>query len=94
MKINVNTNQVISEPTAFVLPIISPNNEIVTKISDTELTVQKPEGLVTIKASAPIKIKEIEGNRTFNMVPGSEAIPLEVFFEAGSKELSIAITVS
>ena len=94
MRINVNTNQVISEPTAFVLPIISPNNEIVTKISDTELTVQKPEGLVTIKASAPIKIKEIEGNRTFNMVPGSEAIPLEVFFEAGSKELSIAITVS
>lgn len=94
IKIKVNTNQDISEPTAFVLPIISPNNEEVTKVSDTEFTIQKPEGLVTIKASAPIKIKEIEGNRTFNMVPGAEAIPLEVFFEEDKKELLLTLTVS
>jgi hypothetical protein len=35
--------------------------------------------LATIKANAPIKIKATEGNRTFNMVPGVEAIPFEVF---------------
>ena len=74
MEIRVKTNQDILAPTAFVLPIISPNKEAVTNVSETEITIQKPEGLVTLKANLPIKIKEIEGNRTFNMVPGAEAI--------------------
>ena len=94
LKIKVTSNQNISEPTAFVLPIISPNKEIVTNVSDKEITIKKPEGLVTIKANLPIKIKDIEGARTFNMVPGVEAIPFEVFFEEGNSELLISITVS
>ncbi|GAL67222.1 hypothetical protein [Jejuia pallidilutea] len=94
MQIRVKTNQVISIPTAFVLPIISPTEEVVNKISENEMTIQKPEGLVIIKASAPITIKEMEGDRTFNMVPGVEALPLEVFFESTANELSIVITVS
>ncbi len=93
VQIKVKTNEKITVPTAFVLPIISPNKEVVSKISDTEVSIQKPDGLVTIKANAPIKIKEIEGSRTFNMVPGVEAIPLEVFFE-GDKELILEIKVS
>ncbi|WP_204344069.1 hypothetical protein [Psychroserpens algicola] len=93
-QISVSTKQDISEPTAFVLPIISPNNEVVTNVSDTEITIQKPEGLVTIKANSPIKIKDIEGARTFNMVPGVEAIPFEIFFEKDVNELLISIAVS
>ena len=88
-----STNQKITAPTAFVLPIVSPNNEKVTTVSETEITIQKPEGLVTIKASAPIKIKEIKGKRTFNMVPGVEALPLEIFFE-DSNNLLVSIRVS
>lgn len=94
MEIKVKTNQNILEPTAFVLPIISPNNENVNVVSDTEITIQKPEGLVTIKASTPIKTKEISGKRTFNMVPGVEALPLEMFFEANSKTIEVSIRVS
>ncbi|MFV9551407.1 hypothetical protein [Algibacter sp. PT7-4] len=93
-EISVSTKQDITEKTAFVFPIVSPNNEIVTKISDTEITIQKPEGLVIIKANAPIKMKAIEGKRTFNMVPGVEALPLEVFLENNSKSLELSITVS
>ncbi|MFD2727623.1 hypothetical protein [Hyunsoonleella rubra] len=87
------TNQEITTPTAFVLPIVSPNNEVVTIVSDTEIIVQKPEGLVTIKANAPIKMKALEGKRTFNMVPGVEALPFEIFFE-DSKAIEISILVS
>ncbi|NJX14549.1 hypothetical protein [Tamlana crocina] len=86
------TNQEITSPTAFVLPIVSPNNEVVTKVSDTEITVQKPEGLVTIKASVPIKMKALEGERTFNMVPGVEALPFEVFFNK-AKLIEVSISV-
>ncbi|MCF7561551.1 hypothetical protein L3X39_12960 [Sabulilitoribacter multivorans] len=94
LQIKVKSDKNISNPTAFVLPIISPNREAVTKISDKEITIQKSEGLVIIKASAPIAMKDIEGQRTFNMVPGVEALPLEVFFEEGKKELLVTITVS
>ncbi|WP_248722407.1 hypothetical protein [Seonamhaeicola sp. ML3] len=87
------TNQEITSPTAFVLPIVSPNNEEVTTLSDTEINIQKPEGLVTIKANAPIKMKALEGKRTFNMVPGVEALPFEIFF-GDSKVLEITISVS
>jgi hypothetical protein len=87
------TDQKITNPTAFVLPIVSPNNEVVTTVNETEITIQKPEGLVTIKANAPIKMKEIKGKRTFNMVPGVEALPFEIYFE-DQKEMQISIRVS
>ena len=50
--------------------------------------------LVTIKAKVPLNIKEIAGNRTFNMVPGVEALPIEAFFQEGVIELVLKITVS
>jgi hypothetical protein len=94
MEIIVKTDQDILEPTAFVLPIVSAANEEVKVLSENEFTIQKPEGLVTIKANAQIKVKEILGTRTFNMVPGVEALPIEVFFEADNKELVVSLTVS
>ncbi|MGB5419967.1 hypothetical protein [Algibacter sp.] len=94
MEIRVITNQSISEPTAFVLPIVSKSKEVITHVFENEITIQKPEGKVTIKATSPIKIKEIEGSRTFNMVPGVEALPLEVYFEKDKKELLLSVTVS
>ncbi|SEQ76831.1 hypothetical protein SAMN05421824_2256 [Hyunsoonleella jejuensis] len=91
--ISVKTDQNITSPTAFVLPIVSPNNEVVSSVSDTEVTIQKPEGLVTIKANAPIKLKTLQSKRTFNMVPGVEALPFEIFFDE-KKVLEITITIS
>ena len=93
-EISVSTKQDIKALTAFVLPIVSPASEEVTHVSENEITIQKPEGLVSIKANAPIKTKEISEKRTFNMVPGVEALPLEVFFEGENKALQIAITVN
>ena len=97
MKIEVQTNQAITNPTAFVLPIVSQSAEKITKVSANKITIFKPDGLVTIESSVAIKIKEISGNpsnRTFNMVPGVEALPIEVFFKEGQKHLQITITVS
>jgi len=93
-EIKVYTKQEITAQTAFVLPIVSPSNEVVTNVSKNEITIQKPKGLVTIKANVPIKTKEMEGKRTFNMVPGVEALPLELFFESDNKTLELSITVS
>lgn len=93
LQITVKTNQLIAAKTAFVLPIISPTGETVTFISEDEISIEKPEGLVLIKANRPLKIKEISGSRTFNMVPGAEAVPIEVFFGNDSEALHITIRV-
>ncbi|UMB54105.1 hypothetical protein MKD41_01185 [Lutibacter sp. A64] len=93
MQICVITDQPIIEKTAFVLPIVSPKGEVVTLVSENEITIQKPKGLVTVTANVPLKIKEISGTRTFNMVPGAEAIPIEAFFN-DSQEVIIKIRVS
>ena len=93
LQINVKTDQKITRPTAFVLPIISPNNETVTRVSDMEINVQKPNGLVKINANSPIKIKKISGTRLFNMVPGVETIPIEIFFQPEHQQIDLTVTV-
>jgi len=39
IEIKVTTEQDITAQTAFVLPIVSPNNEVVTHVSDSEITI-------------------------------------------------------
>ncbi|MWW23166.1 hypothetical protein [Algibacter lectus] len=94
LQIQVSTNQKIIEPTAFVLPIASPSGEVVELVDDNEINIIKPEGVVSIKSNVPIKLKNISGSRLFNMVPGIEAVPIEVFFEEDSNELYLTITVN
>ncbi len=94
MEIRVKTNENILHPTAFVLPIVSVANEKVSIISKNKITIQKPEGLVAITGSSAIQIKALSSSRTFNMVPGVEALPIEVFFTSNIKEVSLTVTVS
>ncbi len=93
MQIIVKTTQKIEDKTAFVLPIISPTGEMIIKRDDNEITIQKPEGLVRIKANVPLKIKETSKSRTFNMVPGVEAVPIAAIFTDSSPQLTLEIDV-
>tara|TARA_R110002033_G_scaffold171186_1_gene217536 strand:- start:17049 stop:18965 length:1917 start_codon:yes stop_codon:yes gene_type:complete len=94
MEIHVKTNQPIINPTAFVLPIVSSSNEEVNRLNAYEMSVKKPEGMLHIKSNLPIKMKEIPGSRTFNMVPGVEALPIEIFFEDETKKINISIEIA
>ncbi|OHX64493.1 hypothetical protein [Flammeovirga pacifica] len=91
--IKASTNQDINEKTAFVLPIISPNNEEVIHVNANKIKVKKPNGTLKISANVPIKIRKTEKNRTFNMVPGVEAIPLDLFFDKNEKSIRIKLEV-
>ena len=94
MQIVAKTQQEIKEPTAFVLPIVSPSSEVVSRVSETEITIQKPEGLVRVAANVPLKIEEMPTLRTFNMVPGVEALPIMAFFKDDAKQVEITIEVT
>lgn len=67
-------------PASLVIPIVSPSGEQFVQVSPTRIEVLKNRGRVVVEANAPIRIKEIEKSRVFNMVPGVEAIPLLIDF--------------
>ena len=92
LRITAKTAQPIKKQTAFVLPVISPTGEKVTQPEPNQITIQKPEGLVSIKANVSLKIKEIPKERLFNMVPGAEAVPIIAYFEE-NKKVEITIEV-
>lgn len=93
LRIIAETDQEIEKKTAFVLPIISPNDEIVDQPQPNILTVKKSGGLLKITSNVPIKVRATEKNRTFNMVPGVEAIPLDLFFDKAQKTIEIKVEV-
>lgn len=93
MQIHVKTTEKITEHTAFILPIVSPTGEKTIQPKANELTIQKPEGLVHIIADAPLEIINTAKPRTFNMVPGVEAIPIRVSFPKGEQQIQIRMVV-
>ncbi|MFY0606495.1 MAG: hypothetical protein JXR10_07265 [Cyclobacteriaceae bacterium] len=93
MKITAKTDQEINSPTAFVLPILSPASEQVTQDDPRVITIAKPEGTVKVSANVPLSIKETNKGRSFNMVPGAEAVPIEVFFVQGESIVEISVEV-
>jgi hypothetical protein len=93
LEIVAGTNQNIKEPTAFVLPIVSPTGEKVTQLSENEITIEKPNGIVKVTANVPLNIKEMPKLRTFNMVPGVAAVPIVASFQKEKKHVRITIEI-
>ena len=93
LEIVATTNQDIKTSTSFLLPIVSPTGEKVTHDSENEITITKPNGVVRISANVPLKIKEMPRSRTFNMVPGLEAVPIIANFQKEENELRISIEI-
>ncbi|MGB3151880.1 MAG: hypothetical protein WBB27_14575 [Maribacter sp.] len=78
---------------SLLLPVISPTGEKVTQTAENRLEIQKDSALVFVEANVPIAIKQTKKERVFNMVPGMEAIPIQVFFTKDVAEIVCQITV-
>jgi hypothetical protein len=94
LKLTATTKQQILEQTSLVIPVISPTGEIVTQVGENEINIQKPGGLVRIESSVPVSVKHMTGSRTFNMVPGVEAVPIIADFSKNVQQVEISIQVS
>lgn len=92
--ISAETDHDITAPTYLVVPLVSPRHEEVKQISERLITINKSDGLVSIKSNTNIKIKKTKKNRVFNMVPGVEAVPILVKFQPGKKRVSLSIEIS
>ncbi|HEX3969544.1 MAG TPA: hypothetical protein VHW70_16355 [Edaphobacter sp.] len=69
----------------FILPVISSSAEPITQPDARTLHITKPKGTLVVSTNAPQGFNAISKERTFNLVPGFEAIPLTVSMQAGQQ---------
>ena len=72
-------------PLHFILPVISRSSEAFTQPDPKTIRIQKPNGTLTIHTTAPEGFAGIPKERTFNLVPGFEAIPLTIAMQPGQQ---------
>jgi hypothetical protein len=77
-------------PLQFILPVISRSSEAVSQPNPKTIRIQKPNGTLTIRTTAPEGFAPIPKERIFNLVPGFEAIPLIVPMQPG-KQIQIQL---
>lgn len=82
-----------SDVASMVLPLISPNHEKVTQVSNKQIEVHKEGGTVIVSANAPITIMKTAKSRVFNMVPGMEALPIKIDFTGDIEKVVCTISV-
>jgi hypothetical protein len=77
-------------PARLILPVISRAGERVQQPDMRIVRIAKPGGTLTINTDAAAGFEPVPKERTFNLVPGFECIPLSVELEPG-KETRIRI---
>jgi hypothetical protein len=60
----------------FVLPLISPGGEKVTRVAANRIEIRKPGGTLILEADSPLELEDPGRPRIFNLVPGFEAVPV------------------
>jgi hypothetical protein len=63
-----------AEGVAFVLPVVSAADEPARRVSETEVVVVKPGGMVRVTCTRPLSA--VPNERTFNHVPGFQSLVL------------------
>lgn len=79
--------------TDLVIPIISPATEQIISVSENRIEILKPNCKLTIESNVRIKMEDTKRKRTFNMVPGMQAVPLSATFPGVGREVKFTISV-
>jgi len=76
----------------FIVPVIARGDEKFSQPEARTLKIAKTKGTLTVQTDSAEGFERIPQERTFNLVPGFEAIPLSVVLQAG-KEVRVKIEV-
>ncbi len=79
-------------PIRFILPVLARTTDRAEQLNPQTVRVTKPGGAITVHTDAT-RFDPIPSERTFNLVPGFEAIPLTLTLDPG-KELHIRLETS
>ncbi|HEY0308751.1 MAG TPA: hypothetical protein VGB94_11375 [Acidobacteriaceae bacterium] len=76
----------------FLLPVISRTGEPIERPDDHTICIHKPKGTIVVSVDAPHSFEPVPEERTFNLVPGFECVPLSVTMQS-DKELRLQLKV-
>jgi len=71
-------------PLRFILPVIARKAEQVELVDNKTVHIRKPKGMLAVHTDASQGFDAIPGERTFNLVPGFECVPLIVTMQPGT----------
>jgi hypothetical protein len=83
-------------PLRFILPVVSPHQETVEQVDSKTVRIVKPKGELLVRTNAPqgfeTQANQLTFNteRTFNLVPGFECLPLSLTMQPG-QEIRISL---
>jgi hypothetical protein len=77
-------------PLRFLLPVIARAEERVEQPDAQTVRIVKAHGTLTLHTNAPAGFEPIPAKRTFNLVPGFEAVPLAIGLDPG-KEVRVRL---
>jgi hypothetical protein len=93
VELTASASGISPAPLRFIVPVIARTEEIFFQANPQTVTVVKANGQrLNVKTDAAAGFEKVPKERTFNLVPGFEAIPLEVVLEAG-KATKVTIEV-
>ena len=70
-------------PMKWILPVIARVDEAFEQMDAQTVRIAKAKGILTVSTDAPHGFEPVPKERTFNLVPGFEAIPLVMVLEPG-----------
>ncbi|HEY6375541.1 MAG TPA: hypothetical protein VIX90_08445 [Edaphobacter sp.] len=70
-------------PLRFILPVISRSTEPIDSSDSKTIRITKPARVLIVRTDAPKGFDPIPKERTFNLVPGFECIPLAITMQPG-----------
>jgi hypothetical protein len=79
-------------PMRFIFPVIARSDEALDQPEARTVRIAKSRGVLTVSTDAARGFETVPKERTFNLVPGFEAIPLAVVLESG-KETRVLLKV-
>ena len=75
---------------SFILPIIARQDQSVERVDAQTVRITKPSGVLVVSTDNPAGFDAVPKERTFNLVPGFECVPLTVPMSPG-KEIRIQV---
>lgn len=92
VEITASTDTTGPGPLRFILPVVSQREEPVEQADSKTVRITKPKGRLIVRTDAPQGFEPLTNERTFNLVPGFECVPLEITMQPG-KEVRIQLSV-
>jgi hypothetical protein len=74
-----------SEPVRLILPVVASRDERVDVVDAATVRIAKAKGGLTVRAQGGSGFETVPKERTFNLVPGFECVPLEVRIKPGDE---------